>query len=138
MRYIRKSGNEIVKQPRLHRISLAVVLLAYLAFALPLPFVLLDHELGLVTGTPAHTVQDIHAWLDHAAGVGITAGEIVTQLVDLADPVGPPVDAYHEAVGVHAPSGRGPPPSISLISPSVKQDRCGVVRNSARAGCARV
>lgn len=102
-----------MKQFACQRLLFLIVLLAYLALALPLPFVLLDHELGILTGTPAHTVQDIHAWLDHAAGAGITSGDIVAQLVDCVVPVHPPVDAYHKAVGVHAPSGRGPPPSIS-------------------------
>lgn len=95
------------------RLLFLVVLLAYLALALSFPVVLLDHELGLLTGNPAHTVHDAHAWLDHAAGAGITAGETATQLVESAGPIGSPGDAYQEAVGVHAPSGRGPPPSIS-------------------------
>ncbi len=44
--------------------------LAYLVLALPLPSALLDHELGLLSGDPAHTVLDDHAWPDHAAGAG--------------------------------------------------------------------
>ena len=48
------------------------ILAAYLALAVPLPAVLLEHELGLFTGDPAHTVHDDHAWLDHAAGSGLS------------------------------------------------------------------
>lgn len=48
------------------------ILAAYLALAVPLPAVLLEDELGLFTGDPAHTVHDDHAWLDHAAGYGLS------------------------------------------------------------------
>ncbi|MBA5874749.1 MAG: hypothetical protein GDA66_09405 [Nitrospira sp. CR1.2] len=49
-----------------------LILSLYLALALPLPMVLLDHELGLFTGDPSHTTLDGHAWLDHAAGFGLS------------------------------------------------------------------
>ena len=71
-------------QSRLHRILLAGALLAYLALALPLPFVLLDHEVGLLTGDPTHSVHDDHAWLDHAAGTGLASGEPEIVLIDIA------------------------------------------------------
>lgn len=71
-------------QHRLHRILLAGALLAYLALALPLPMVLLDHELGLLTGDPTHTILDDHAWLDHAAGTGLASGEPEIVLIDSA------------------------------------------------------
>lgn len=48
------------------------ILAAYLVLAVPLPVVLLDHELGLFTGDPSHTTLDGHAWLDHAAGFGLS------------------------------------------------------------------
>lgn len=96
-------------QPRLHHILLAGALLAYLALALPLPFVLLDHELGLLTGDPTHTTLDDHAWLDHAAGAGLFSCEVEVVPVDI--PVCfvlfPPL--YFESSTVLTPSVRGPP-----------------------------
>ncbi len=71
-------------QPHLHRILLAGALLAYLALALPLPFVLLDHEVGLLTGDPTHSADDDHAWLDCAAGTGLVSGEPEIVLIDSA------------------------------------------------------
>ena len=71
-------------QPHFHRLLLAGALLAYLALALPLPFVLLDHELGLLTGDPAHTTLDDHAWLDCAAGTGLVSSEPEIVLIDIA------------------------------------------------------
>ena len=59
-------------------------LLAYLALVLPLPFVLLDHELGLLTGDPTHTAVDDHAWIDHAAGDGFAPGEVEVVPIDIA------------------------------------------------------
>jgi hypothetical protein len=73
-----------VTYPRLYRILLVGALLAYLVLALPLPFVLLDHEVGLLTGDPTHTTLDNHAWLDHAAGTGLTTGELEIVLIDSA------------------------------------------------------
>jgi len=85
------------------------MLLAYLVLALPLPFVLLDHGLGLLTGNPAHTLLDDHAWLDHAAGsglvsddAGIVAVDPVVQLILLAQP-------GYESSSVPSLSVRGPP-----------------------------
>ena len=96
-------------QPHLHRFFLVGALLAYLALALPLPFVLLDHELGLLTGDPAHTTLDDHAWLDHAAGAGLSSGEV--EVVPFDSPVCfvlfPPLD--FESSTVLTPSVRGPP-----------------------------
>lgn len=109
MRRIRKSGNTIVTQPRLHRILLAGALLAYLALALPLPFVLLDHELGLLTGDPTHTTLDDHAWLDHAAGSGLASGDAGIVSSDLAVPLILPVQPGYESAGVLSSSIRGPP-----------------------------
>ncbi len=56
---------------RVSRVSILILSL-YLALALPLPMVLLDHELGVFTGNPSHTTLDGHAWLDHAAGFGLS------------------------------------------------------------------
>ena len=61
-----------------------VVVLAYLVLALPLPAVLLDHELGLLTGDPSHTTLDDHAWLDHATGTGLVSGEAEIVLIDIS------------------------------------------------------
>ncbi|MCS6290472.1 MAG: hypothetical protein H8K10_16060 [Nitrospira sp.] len=59
------------------RALIMAILVVYLSLALPLPTVLLDHELGLLMGDVAHTVLDDHAWLDHAAGSGLSeAGHI--------------------------------------------------------------
>lgn len=60
------------------------ILVMYLVIILPLPFVLLDHELGLLTGDPTHTTLDDHAWLDHAAGTGLASGEPQIVLIDSA------------------------------------------------------
>ena len=84
MRCTKKSGNTIVRQAHLHRILLVGALLAYLALALPLPFVLLDHQWGILTGDPTHSADDDHAWLDHAAGTGLASGEPEIILIDIA------------------------------------------------------
>lgn len=84
MRCTRKCDNNIVIYPRLHRILLVGVLFAYVVLALPLPFVVLDHELGLLTGDPTHTTLDDHAWLDHAAGTGLASGEADVIPIDSA------------------------------------------------------
>jgi len=102
----------MVRCSYLHRGVLAGALLAYLALALPLPFVLLDHELGLLTGNPAHTMQDDHAWLDHAAGSGLASGDAGIAAIDLIARLSPPVPATCEASPLQSPSVRGPPPAI--------------------------
>lgn len=96
-------------QPRLHRILLAGALLAYLALALPLPFLLLDHEVGLLTGDPTHSVHDDHAWLDHVAGDGMASsdGGIAPDTLIAVDPL--PDRSLFESLRVHLPSVRGPP-----------------------------
>lgn len=91
------------------RLQFFAGLIVYLTLALPLPAVLLDHELGLLTGDPTHTTLDDHAWLDHAAGAGITSDDGSAQLVDCAGLLVPAGDAYPESVRIHAPSVRGPP-----------------------------
>jgi len=48
--------------------AIIFILPLYLALALALPMLLLVHELGVLTGDPAHGALDDHAWLDHAAG----------------------------------------------------------------------
>ncbi len=109
MRYIRKSGNEIVKRTSLHQILLLGTLLAYLVLALPLPAVLLDHEIGLLTGDPSHTINDDHAWLDHAAGSGLTSEDAG---LDPSDLVGVPTllsTPSFDATHTQLPSVRGPP-----------------------------
>lgn len=52
--------------------AIILILPLYLALALPLPMVLLEHELGVLTRDPAHGALDDHAWLDHAAGAGLS------------------------------------------------------------------
>ena len=52
--------------------AIILILPLYLALALALPMVLLDHELGVLTGDPSHGDLDDHAWLDHAAGAGLS------------------------------------------------------------------
>lgn len=84
-------------------------LLAYLALALPLPAVLLDHELGLLLGNPAHTLLDDHAWLDHAAGSGMASGDGGIVAVDLVTPLILLVESCYEFSRVQSPSVRGPP-----------------------------
>lgn len=59
------------------------ILVVYLSLALPLPTVLLDHELGLLMGDPAHTVLDDHAWLDHAAGSGLSESGHILEVGNL-------------------------------------------------------
>ncbi len=84
--------------------------LAYLALALPLPFVLLDHQLGLLTGNPAHTTLDDHAWLDHVAGAGEVSEESAFCAADVhASTVGP-IKVLSDSFDVSLPSVRAPPP----------------------------
>ncbi len=100
-------------QPRLHRILLAGALLAYLALALPLPFVLLDHELGLLTGDPAHTIHDNHAWLDHAAGDGMASGDAGSGSPGLVVLSVPLFETFHRLFDRAVPFVRGPPSLLS-------------------------
>lgn len=96
-------------QSRLHRILLIGALLAYLVLALPLPFVLLDHELGLLTGDPIHSANDDHAWLDHVAGDGMASsdGGVAPDSLMAGDLL--PDRSSFEFLHVHLPSARGPP-----------------------------
>jgi hypothetical protein len=112
MRRIRKSGKTIVSRPRLHCYVLVGALLAYLALALPLPFVLLDHELGLLAGNPAHTTLDDHAWLDHAAGSGLASGDAGIVVADLAVPLSLLAESCGVQAPVASPSVRGPPSTL--------------------------
>lgn len=90
--------------------AIIAILLVYLSLALPLPSVLLDHELGLLMGDPAHTVLDNHAWLDHAAGSGLSeTGQILdggdlSVVLDRQVPVNVPT-----SLCVRFHSSRGPP-----------------------------
>ncbi|MDO9117147.1 MAG: hypothetical protein Q7U39_04260 [Nitrospira sp.] len=102
----------MVRCSYLHRVVLAGALLAYLALALPLPFVLLDHELGLLTGNPAHTMLDDHAWLDHAAESGLASGDAGIAVIDLIAWLSPLVYASRDSSPLSSPSVRGPPPAI--------------------------
>ena len=83
--------------------------LAYLVLALPLPAALLDHEWGLLTGDPTHSVDDDHAWLDHAAGAGLASDDGGAVAVDPAVPLLLPTQPGYESAGVLFPSVRGPP-----------------------------
>ncbi|MBA5870253.1 MAG: hypothetical protein GDA68_09680 [Nitrospira sp. CR2.1] len=83
--------------------------LAYAVLALPLPSVLLDHDLGLLTGDPVHTAGDVHAWLDHAAGSGLASGDAGVASADLVTPIVPPAYSSHESSNVQSPTVRGPP-----------------------------
>lgn len=62
-----------------------LMLSLYLALALPLPMVLLEHELGVLTGDPAHGALDDHAWLDHAAGAGLSECGFLLEARNLPD-----------------------------------------------------
>lgn len=112
MRRIRKSGKTIVSRPRLHCFVLAGALLAYLALALPLPFVLLDHELGLLAGNPAHTTLDDHAWLDHAAGSGLASGDAGMVVADFIGLLSLLAESCGVQAPVASPSVRGPPSTL--------------------------
>ncbi|HNO33899.1 MAG TPA: hypothetical protein PKK30_06300 [Nitrospira sp.] len=94
----------------LARAVIMALLIGYLLLALPLPTVLLDHELGLLMGDAAHTVLDDHAWLDHAAGSGLSesghvldAGNLLVSLAFQA-PSNPSLVLYLESC-----LSRGPP-----------------------------
>ncbi len=89
------------------------ILAMYLVIILPLPFVLLDHELGLLTGDPTHTTLDDHAWLDHAAGIGMASGDAVASVINLVLLIVPRVEIFHQSVEVVPSSIRGPPILIS-------------------------
>lgn len=92
------------------RALIIAILVVYLSLALPLPTVLLDHELGLLMGDPAHTVLDNHAWLDHVAGSGLSEAahipEVEPLLVSLAFEAHPnPLRSLHRGSCL----SRGPP-----------------------------
>lgn len=87
---------------------------AYLVLALPLPFVLLDHELGLLTGSPAHTSLDDHAWLDHVAGAGEVPEESAFCASEVNASAVVSMEVNRESFEVSRPSVRGPPPPIRL------------------------
>jgi len=97
----------------LHRIFLAGALLAYLALALPLPFVLLDHAWGILTGDPTHSAHDDHAWLDHAAGDGMAASDVGVAPDTLIAVDSSPDWLFVESLRVYLPSARGPPSLLS-------------------------
>ncbi len=96
--------------------------LAYLVLALPLPAALLDHELGLLGGDPAHTVLDDHAWLDHAAGAGGVSEESACCAPEVNASAVVPTDVISEFFEVLRPSVRGPPPPIRSRAESVRRD----------------
>lgn len=98
-----------MKRTSLHQILLLGTLLAYLVLALPLPAVLLDHEIGLLTGDPSHTINDDHAWLDHAAGAGLASCEAEVIPVDVVGSFALSPTLYFESSTVLQPSVRGPP-----------------------------
>ncbi|CAE6800666.1 hypothetical protein [Nitrospira defluvii] len=86
--------------------------LAYLVLALPLPLVLLDHQLGLLMGNPAHTTLDDHAWLDHAAGAGEVSGGSASCVAEVFAPTSDSSQVLSASFEVSLPSVRGPPPPI--------------------------
>lgn len=90
--------------------AIILILPLYLALALALPMVLLDHELGVLTGDPAHTVHDDHAWLDHVAGSGLSEAAHIPEVkplrISLAFEAHPnPLRSLHR----EACQSRGPP-----------------------------
>ena len=95
------------------RKTIGAILLAYLFLALPLPVVLLDHELGLLVGNPAHTSLNDHAWLDHTAGSGMASADGEISPVDLVSFVVLPDCSSSESPHRQSPSVRGPPPLLS-------------------------
>lgn len=97
----------------LHRSLLIGALLAYLALALPLPFVLLDHELGIFTGDPTHSMIDDHAWLDHAAGDGMTSDDVIPDTLNPCILIVSPFETLHRSFDRTVPSVRGPPILLS-------------------------
>ncbi|MBH0210489.1 MAG: hypothetical protein HP495_18560 [Nitrospira sp.] len=100
-------------QPCLHRILLVGVLFAYLVLALPLPMVLLDHELGLLTGDSTHSMYDDHAWLDHAVGDGLSSGDAIPAALSAVILIVPLCETVHQSCEHTVPSVRGPPPLLS-------------------------
>lgn len=111
--------------------AIIVILIAYLALALPLPMVLLDHELGVLTGDPAHTVLNDHAWLDHAAGSGITPSDGGILILVLVVSLALPLEHSGQSADLLSPSGRGPLPADSIVFPrinslSISHANCGV------------
>lgn len=85
-------------------------LCANLVLTLPLPLVLLDHQLGLLMGNPAHTTLDDHAWLDHAAGVGEVSDGRATCTAEVYAPTIGSIQVPSASFQVSLPSVRGPPP----------------------------
>ena len=85
------------------------LLVAYLAIVLPLPSLLLDHDVGLLTGDPTHTTLDDHAWLDHAAGDGMSSGDAIPEALSTVLLIVPLLETAHQSCSHAVPSVRGPP-----------------------------
>ncbi|MEX0829776.1 MAG: hypothetical protein WD032_06000 [Nitrospirales bacterium] len=89
-----------------------LLLLVYPALALPLPMVLLDHELGLLTGDPSHTAFDDHAWLDHAAGSGMASADKGAAAIDPGvQGLLPFCNSFYQSSAIDLTTARGPPVS---------------------------
>jgi hypothetical protein len=95
-----------------HMACVWLLLLVYPALALPLPMVLIDHELGLLTDDPSHTAFDDHAWLDHAAGSGMASADKVVAGIDpIARGLLPIFNSFYQSSAFHLTAARGPPVS---------------------------
>lgn len=58
-------------------LALALVAGLYLLTALPLPYLLLDHDAGMAAGDCSHSAIDVHAWLEWAAGSSLLGDALV-------------------------------------------------------------
>lgn len=56
---------------------IALLVGLYLLVALPLPYLLIDHDAAMLAADANHSASDIHAWLEWAAGSSLSGGKLV-------------------------------------------------------------
>lgn len=101
--------SEVVRpmQAQLTRtILIAAVAILYVLVALPLPYLLVDHYSAMQAGDTSHSDVDIHAWLEWAAGSGLS----------VAVPVLPSVLVPSHPVAISSPQIFSAPLDFTLPS----------------------
>jgi hypothetical protein len=58
-------------------VLIALLVGLYLLVALPLPYLLVDHDAAMLAADANHSASDIHAWLEWAAGSSLSGGKLV-------------------------------------------------------------
>jgi hypothetical protein len=89
---------------------IAAVAMVYVSVALPLPYLLLDHDVAMQAGDPSHSDVDAHAWLEWVAGSSLSgAGPVLPSALAPSLPVTiPSTHAFSVLLG-SALQSRGPP-----------------------------